>query len=418
MNGDRQTLSYEDIKHLAKELRAKGESVQVGDLLALSRNNDPFYVGSPAVIEKAEWFAEIWRRGQFRSGAHLRRIHYWLVSQKQPAKADGMPYENTLNDWQYLCVAGKAARYLGLVAIEDIADHRNPEPHLIADYTGGTPYYSVDGFDLDDPEVTVNGGASKAGIQPYHLEIWCEKSTMNDVLLPLCERYGANLVTGEGEMSIAAVHKLSRRLREAQKPGRIFYISDFDPAGQSMPKAAARKLEWMLGEAGIEQDVRLTPLALTADQQQEYKLPRTPIKASEMRKKSFEDVHGSGAVELDALEALHPGELHRIVNEALSTYYSVEAEDRRGRALWAMRKELEAKAQAVMDRYRPQLEALREMNAELDSITVDPDDYQIMRADPTADDKLLPWLLDSRRDYMEQIKIYRAFENGRLKEDN
>ena len=28
--------------------------------------------------------------------------------------------------------------------------------------------------------------------QRYHLEIWCEKSTMNDVLVPLCQRYGIN----------------------------------------------------------------------------------------------------------------------------------------------------------------------------------------------------------------------------------
>src|SRR5436305_1114947 len=49
-------------------------------------------------------------------------------------------------------------------------------PHL--------PHYAVDGF---------------TAVQPYHLEVWCEKSTMNDVFMPLCERYGANLQTGMGE---------------------------------------------------------------------------------------------------------------------------------------------------------------------------------------------------------------------------
>jgi hypothetical protein len=39
-------------------------------------------------------------------------------------------------------------------------------------------------------------------VQRYHLEIWCEKSTMNDVLLPLARRYGATLQIGVGELSI------------------------------------------------------------------------------------------------------------------------------------------------------------------------------------------------------------------------
>jgi hypothetical protein len=39
----------------------------------------------------------------------------------------------------------------------------------------------------------------------------------------------------------------------------------------------------------------------------QYRLPRTSIKPSELRKQRFEDTFGTGAVELDALETLHPG---------------------------------------------------------------------------------------------------------------
>jgi hypothetical protein len=32
--------------------------------------------------------------------------------------------------------------------------------------------------------------------QPYHVELWCEKATVNDILLSLAQRYELNVVTG------------------------------------------------------------------------------------------------------------------------------------------------------------------------------------------------------------------------------
>ena len=37
--------------------------------------------------------------------------------------------------------------------------------------------------------------------QPFHLELWVEKSTMNGMLQPVCERYNAVLVTFRGHAS-------------------------------------------------------------------------------------------------------------------------------------------------------------------------------------------------------------------------
>jgi predicted nucleic acid-binding Zn-ribbon protein len=52
------------------------------------------------------------------------------------------------------------------------------------------------------PEAWVTGYEYEHNLQPYHVEVWCEKSTMNDELLPLCERWGVNLINGVGFMSI------------------------------------------------------------------------------------------------------------------------------------------------------------------------------------------------------------------------
>ena len=66
--------------------------------------------------------------------------------------------------------------------------------------------------------------------QRYHVEIWCEKTTMNDVLMPLGDELRVTIVTGLGELSITACHAVIERAIASGKPVRILYVSDFDPA--------------------------------------------------------------------------------------------------------------------------------------------------------------------------------------------
>ena len=194
-------------------------------------------------------------------------------------------------------------------------DRRNPDPQIFqpekefADCTVDVEADLIPVIVPDLPDVPSFRAEGFEAEQRYHLEVWCEKSTMNDVLEPLRHRYGANLVVGVGETSIPAALAAVKRI---EKPARLFYISDFDPAGQSMPVAAARKIQYFLLDQGNDCDVRLFPVALSVDQVKEFRLPRTPIKSSERRRGRFEDRFGEGAVELDALEALHPGALARL----------------------------------------------------------------------------------------------------------
>src|SRR4051812_11043248 len=57
---------------------------------------DPFTADIPARKARAEWFAELWHRYNCRSGSHLRRIHYLLVSQVagEVLMRSGSPYLN------------------------------------------------------------------------------------------------------------------------------------------------------------------------------------------------------------------------------------------------------------------------------------------------------------------------------------
>ena len=145
--------------------------------------------------------------------------------------------------------------------------------------------------------------------QPFLVEVWVEKSSQGDILVPLARRLGFNLQSGAGETSEVLARDAISRAIEDRRPMRILYISDFDPSGRSMPVALARKIEYWIAELGLDLDITLDPIVLTPAQCEHYGLPRTPLKSTDRRASKFEDRFGSGATELDALEALHPGEL-------------------------------------------------------------------------------------------------------------
>jgi hypothetical protein len=452
--------------HAAFKRLIEGRKRRLADLVALSPKRDPFCAGSRGQMEKAEWFHGIWQQYVLSPKAHLRRIHYLLVSQADPRKADGTPYLNTEACWQLLQDASTYARYIGLVDPRRLEDHRNPEPHLpwtwfddIVDpalvWDADLPQWALPtiatdlaaDLDLAFPEPRLIGYDYSVASQGYHLEIWVEKSTMNDVLLPIVRRYGAVLVTSVGFQSVtSAVQLITQRVKRDGKPTRVFYISDFDPAGDRMPVALARQIEFWLAEYAHDADIKLQTLALTREQVQHYQLPRVPIKDTDRRKADFEERHGEGAVELDALEALYPGTLTAIVRAALDPYLD--------RTLEARYTETADEAQTeAADRWREQTEDLRDQLAEIrDEVTTIYRRYQeeLERLQTALEQELAPlhealgeleldvkrameafdpplperpaaegvcdddtaWLYDSARTYAEQLRAYKAHGNG------
>lgn len=376
-------MDYLTIKTLAKE-----NGLRVKDLCALAPANDPFYVGRPSDVEQGQWFYNLWQQFGFAEGVHLRRIHYRLVAYGDITKPNGEVYENTDKDWAYLNNAAKNARYMGLVDPASFVDRRNPDPVVRAswlnpgdeEYLGPDPYATINPAYGDEweesyyqapllpdfptpfyalpspPNYTAHGYNVQ---QDYHLEIWCEKSTMNDVFIPLCEQYGANLVTGLGEMSITAVLELMYRVHQSQRPARILYVSDYDPAGHGMPVSVSRKIEYFQKNKGFSQlDIKLYPVCLTIEQVNEYSLPRVPSKESDKRKKHWDAVHGQGVVELDALEALYPGELSDILAQHLKQWYDLTLPARANSALNEFDYNLDQRRDDILDEYQDRLKRL------------------------------------------------------------
>jgi len=471
--------NYNALKQAAAE-----NGVRVGELLALAPANDPFYTGRPSELAASQWFANLWAEFGYGHGVHLRRIHYQIVSQDPPLKMpNGRTYENTLKCWNYLNNAAKWARYLDAVPGESFVDRRNPEAIIYRhfykpddwDYQDPTPginvqdtedweYYRVPEIpelptlptDLPEPpSLQVSG---YYGIQqPYLVEVWAEKTTMNDVLLPLCEQYSVNLVTGAGELSITAVISFLDRVAESGLPARILYVSDFDPAGMGMPISVARKIEYYLRKGSYNLDIALEPIVLTSDQVQAYNLPRVPVKDSDRRKANWQRDYGKGQTELDALEALHPGELHNIVEQAILNYFDPTLPQRSRKTrrsldwyLWDVRDdilndnaremdilktqyakiqedysatrarfaEITAALQEELDTYIARMESLRndgedlysKLYAELNDVEVDLSEYPLPDPDlPAEADDLL---YDSIRSYARQLTYYKAHRHN------
>ncbi|HCB12424.1 MAG TPA: hypothetical protein DEP36_02475, partial [Gammaproteobacteria bacterium] len=319
--------TYLDIKALAKQTGKR-----IPDLLAMASQNDPFYI-MPAQAKQAEWFAGLWKRFNLPHGVHLRRIHYKLISQPESdpvLMVDGRSYQNTDLCWQYLGSASKSARCLSLVSADAFQDQRNPDPILHRDYSDNPqpqlffnkhssgsewnlPTINADlADDLDwrIPDFGAIGYTPSPHDHPFHLELISEKSTMDDVIVPICKALGINYAPATGFQSITGAINLLKRLQHADKPGIVFYASDFDPAGSFMPASVARQIEFWLPTYAPGLNVLVLPIVLTKEQVQTYNLPPIPIKETDRRQDNFLAKYGVfGATELDALEALHPGEL-------------------------------------------------------------------------------------------------------------
>ena len=197
-----------------------------------------------------------------------------------------------------------------------------------------------------------------------------------------------------------------------------------------MPVSVARKIEHRLRDAEIEAGITLQPVILTPEQCVKYRLPRTPIKESERRAGRFENRFGSGATELDALEALHPGTLADIITAEVERYLDPTLRNR----VYAARSEISRKIRRVESEVREQYsepiarltlryDDLLTLAAEIEDEAADlwermEEDLQIEKPEVDADmipeprdfDPVDEPLYSSDRDYLEQLDHYHDWQ--------
>jgi hypothetical protein len=245
------------------------------------------------------------------------------------------------------------------------------------------------------------------GYQTYHMEVWCEKGSMGFIIDPICRRMGATYQPLVGQASVEKVNLLAKRAAKAAEAGkkvRIWYIADWDRYGWSMVTAVARKLEFMLIDAGIDADVKLTRLALNEDQIDKWNLPKAPK-------------GGEAVVELDALEAIYPGELSNVIREALLPYMDFERPEivrqENDRIRSKLREILEEKLRPVLE------QALSSIN--VDGVSIDPlecvdKEFEVPEREHEVEEDEDEWIFDSNRDWFEQLDRFMQYKGEREEE--
>jgi hypothetical protein len=440
------TASVTDASDSASPLRAALDQVIVEqggslkDLTVLAAQNDPFRIDTPARHRDGQWLAITARElGLGDRRIHLRGLHYMVLGRTKP---DSSQYANTEEDWLWLQGdAGKAARWLGYIPAEQIIDQRNAEPEVrIFEEPRPRPYISV-GVQVDIPDADniepyvgayyVQEGKAVGGfggVQPYHLVMIGEKSSLGDVLAPVAASYKADVYLPTGEPSDTMLHRMASAAADDGRPMVVLYFSDADPAGWQMPISVARKLQALKVLLSGMPDFEVRRVALTPDQVREHGLPSTPLKESEKRADKWRAAMGIEQTEIDALASLRPDLLRRIAREALDPFFDASLDGRVRRAYGEWRQEAQSVVDASMDaEHLEQLrleaaEKLAELRTEIDAINdalrIDVDDFDLPPiAVPEAqvsESNGLP-LLDSRWPFVSQCRALiasKAYENG------
>jgi hypothetical protein len=410
---------------------ANGAKLSMKDLTVLSPQVDPFRLDTPANHKLAKWLADTATTlGLGARKIHNRGLHYMILGQPKP---DGSEYVSDAASWDLMEAASKYARWLRYIPFDQITDQRNAPPVVrIFEEPVPVPYINV-GIDIDIPDaddiVPKLGVADFVGVQPYKLVMVGEKSSLDGVLGPVANTFGADLYLPTGCLSDTLIYQMAKIGADDGRPMVVLYFSDCDPSGWNMPIEVGRKLEAfrVLHFPDLEYEVHRA--ALTSEQVREYKLPSSPLKPEEKRADKWRAAWGIEQTEIDALATLRPELLRQVARDAIKPFYDYELE----RRVIAAREEWLARALEVindnLDTERlgrihamaaERLDAMRDQITEFNEmLRVNVDDFdlpdiEIPEAHVTQGLQPRP-LLDSSWSFSEQCKALidsKAYRRG------
>lgn len=159
-------------------------------------------------------------------------------------------------------------------------------------------------------------GLDRTEGQEYHVLIAGEKKEMLPDLRAWFQGYGVDVFAIHGFSS----ETFEREIREHcelddDRPSVLIYGGDFDPSGECILKDFVR---WADCFEIVEH------VGLTCEQVREYKLPFNPEAGEKNDKRNARFKRKYGKVyqyEIDALNAINPGELKRLYMEAFQKYW-------------------------------------------------------------------------------------------------
>jgi hypothetical protein len=169
--------------------------------------------------------------------------------------------------------------------------------------------------------------------------IVCEKETLRDLIAQVTDELDVPLAIMHGQGSKPGVWEIAELVAaEPNKQSYIYYLGDYDLAGDDIVVAAMRRVERYRRSQGPKPIQRR--LAITPEQIKQFKLELRPPKERDEGIKKF----SKGCVELDAIE---PSELLKLVREAIEQHTDKRLVERIKREESKDRERLEALAEGL-----------------------------------------------------------------------
>jgi hypothetical protein len=153
---------------------------------------------------------------------------------------------------------------------------------------------------------------------PVNVEIWLEKDALAGVLLPtVVEECGLDLHVTRGYASVSYLQSAADFIRRDGRPTYVYLLTDFDPSGLGIAETV--RTELIRRSDPVE--VHVERLAVNREQIDDYRLPTRPTKTTDSRAKKFMQEHGTGSVELDAIQ---PATLRSLVRNSIERHMDPE----------------------------------------------------------------------------------------------
>ena len=246
----------------------------------------------------------------------------------------GKRFVNDYKHWQLMQKAASAARWLGLIPFKSIIDERNAQSEIYvppattaeASISSGTEVEIAAQLGEALPKFTLTGFT---GRQTHPIIFYGEKFSLAEILRPIAEQIGAEMIIVVGESSNTRIEEAAERLVADGRPGVLLYFSDFDPSGHQMPVSVGRKLQALRDLCYPSLDIKLYPVALTLEQLRSLGLPSAPLKDKERRSAAWRAAFdGHEQTEIDALVELHPEALRQATYDAIKPFYDFTLDKR------------------------------------------------------------------------------------------
>jgi hypothetical protein len=156
--------------------------------------------------------------------------------------------------------------------------------------------------------------------QDHYVEVWIEKEALVGVITGVCRRWRVPYFASRGYNSdseaYAAAERFKRKIEWQGIRPVIFYLGDHDPSGLQMDVDHFERLGQLSGYA-----IDFRRLALTKEQIEEYDLPPNLVKDTDSRSAGYEEEHGDGCWELDALD---PSIISGLVDQGIRSVIDLE----------------------------------------------------------------------------------------------